>query len=495
MKNKKLILSAFLCLALSSCGDYRGASRPYSYAPESAMSIWIPPKSIRKSPIIIDEVDPLELSSNDLTLAEIIDITLINNPLTKESWYDARAAAAKYGQSLAKYYILTDLDSFYENTRKALFSRNARIIQQEVFYGGELSATYTILDFGRRKATSSAAREALYEADFMHNRTLQEVVHTIMNDYYTYLSQIAQVHAAEQDVYRAQVSLDAVNDRFSQGTADIGDQAQAITKLMQQKLNLVTQKKYETTYYTELLSNMGMPANAYLTFVSYPEELQLFEIADLSKMIAMATKFRPDLLASEATVRSYHDKYDLAVDQKYPKVTGDFSFGRKYTNLGASDYYDYDATIKFTLPLFQGFNIQNNIKKARAELRSKEASLRDLQLELLQEVTAYYNDVLFSKESYAYAKEYLSASITDFKLNLEKYQMGTTNIVDLINAQTAVADAQYQLINSEKTWYTSIANLAYSTGVISNNPEEDVNLEDEGDLLNPCYHKVSDEKK
>ena len=57
------------------------------------------------------------------------------------------------------------------------------------------------------------------------------------------MSQKAQVKAAEQDVFRAQVSLDAVNDRFSQGTADVGDRAQATTKLMQQKLNLVEQKK------------------------------------------------------------------------------------------------------------------------------------------------------------------------------------------------------------------------------------------------------------
>lgn len=450
------------------------------------MSIWVPPKSIRKSRIKIDEVDPLELSDKDLSLAEVIDIALSNNPLTKESWYDARAAAAKYGQALAKYYVISELDTYYENMRQALFARDSKVIAQEVFYGAQINATYTILDFGKRKASSSAAREALYKADFMHNRTLQKVVHTIMNDYYNYLSQVAQVKAAEQDVYRAQVSLDAVNDRFSQGTADIGDQAQAITKLMQQKLFLVEQKKKQTDLYTQLLSNMGMPANAYLSFQAYPKEPELFEIADLSQLIDVATKQRPDLLAQEAQVRSYEQKYKRAQEERYPTISGDFSLGRKYTNLGINDYFDYDAKIQFNFPIFQGFHIENSIKKARAELRKQEAALREQELELLQEVTAYYNNVLYSKESYAYAKEYLRASIEDFKVNLEEYRMGTTNIVDLINAQTAVADAQYKLINSEREWYTSIANLAYSTGVITNDPDEDESLEEQGKLLNPC---------
>ena len=125
--------------------------------------------SVQK-PIKIDAVDPLELENHSLTLAEVIDITLTNNPTTQESWYNARAAAAEYGKALSKYYVLADLNSFYENKREALFARRSKVIAQEVFYGANLAATYTILDFGKRKASSSAAREALYNADFMHNQ-------------------------------------------------------------------------------------------------------------------------------------------------------------------------------------------------------------------------------------------------------------------------------------------------------------------------------------
>ncbi|MCB1084105.1 MAG: TolC family protein, partial [Simkania sp.] len=54
----------------------------------------------------------------------------------------------------------------------------------------------------------------------------------------------------------------------------------------------------------------------------------------------------------------------------------------------------------------------------------------------------------------------------DYKVNLAKYKVGTGTIVDLINAQTAVADARAKLATAQNSWYTSVANLAYATGIL-----------------------------
>ena len=69
-------------------------------------------------------------------------------------------------------------------------------------------------------------------------------------------------------------------------------------------------------------------------------------------------------------------------------------------------------------------------------------------------------------ESMGYAKAYLDSAEEDFQVNLKKYRVGTGTIVDLISAQTAVADARSQLAQAQNNWYTSIANLAYATGIL-----------------------------
>lgn len=503
--------SLSLSLCLTSCGDYRGASESFSYAPLTADSLWVPPKSIRREPINFENVDSYEIKDKKLSLAEVIDIALYNNPTTQGTWAEARQAAASYGQSLQNYYVLSNLTSDYSNYQEALFTslnttnsvtnlNNANTRDHTrgpntfhgITYGAQLNLSYTILDFGQTRATSQAALQALYQADFTHNEQLQSTVNLIMNDYYTYLSQEAQVRAAEQDVVNAQVSLDAVLERFKNGLADVGDKVQATTRLLQQKLMLVSQKKELTTNYTTLLYDMGFPANAYLTFEGYPEKIQLFEIADLDTLLKIAIQHRPSLLAAESFVKSKEEAFKLAKAQRYPVVTGDFEVGRENANLGIGSYYDYDLTLSLNFPLFQGFFIDNGIKKAKAGIEMARARLREMQLELTQEVTTYFNDVFYAKETYRYAKEFLESAQTDFKVHLEQYKAGTSTIVDLMQSQTSVSSAQSQLIQAEREWYSSIANLAYSTGVLTNKPQLDVQIENGFDLQ-PCSNPILDD--
>ena len=65
-----------------------------------------------------------------------------------------------------------------------------------------------------------------------------------------------------------------------------------------------------------------------------------------------------------------------------------------------------------------------------------------------------------------YSQAYLDSAEEDYSAYLAKYKAGTTTIVNLINAQTAVADAQAKLAKAQHSWYTSVANLAYATGIL-----------------------------
>lgn len=472
--NKAALL--FFLTLLVSCGDFRGASQPFSYAPETAQSLWIPPKSFRKDIIPFDHETSEEMADKKLTLAEVIDIALINNPETKRSWSQAREAAANYGISLKKYFVLSDIDANYYRQREAMFfGSGGRGIVYETFYGGELDLKYTILDFGQTRATSQAALQSLYAADLSHNRQLQTVVRSAMNDYYDYLSQKALVKASKQNVLNAEVALDAVNEKFNSGVADMSDKVQATTKLLQQKLDLIDNKKQLSTKYTILLKQLGLNSNIEISFEDYPDDIKLYTIDFLDNLINLAINNRPDLQSYEAQLASAKQELKLALAKRYPTIDGSFQFGRQYTNLTLSDHYDFKGEISFNYPLFQGFFIENNIKKARAKLEKSEADLREKQLQLIQEVSQYADDVSYSREAYIFSKQFLESAQLDFDINLQEYKTGTATIVELINAQTSVADAAYKLVNSEKNWYTSIANMAYATGVLTNNPEKDVN--------------------
>lgn len=465
------VLLALLFLSLSSGCDIKGANDPFSYAPSSSHCVWTPPPKAQKR-LPLDEMnrdlqDYTEFSKEaPLTLAETIDVALFYNPTTKLSWANARISAAEYGQTLQPEFIQADIDGNYTRTRFAQFTGPQRQIVYETQYGGELQLTYLIFDFGQTRTTSEAALQSLYNADWSHNSQIQATIQLLMNDYYDYLYQKQLLYAAEQDVVNAKISLDATEESFQRGLSDVSDIVQAKTSYLHQKLAVVTQKQSLHNAYTKLIGDMGLPSDKPIFFQDYPEKIETFELDDLDILVLKANQNRPDLLAAEANVKSSELSIKAAKLQNFPTVNGEFDIGRKYYQHGITDTYDFAATVSLTYPLFQGFFIANTIKQARAVLESSQAELEQVQLSIIQEVANYRSDVSFALESLEYAQAYLDSAKEDYKVNLSKYKVGTGTIVDLINAQTAVSDARAQLAQSKNSWYTSVANLAYATGIL-----------------------------
>ena len=132
------------------------------------------------------------------------------------------------------------------------------------------------------------------------------------------------------------------------------------------------------------------------------------------------------------------------------------------------------------------FFISNKIKQSRSELTLALSDLKKVRLSIEQEVSNYRTQVILASKALDYAEQYLLSAQEDYRVFLEKYRAGTTNIVDLIAAQTSVSDARARKAKSEQQWYSSVADLTYSLGLLLpsrvNKHEASLNLVEE----KPC---------
>ncbi|MEX0962391.1 MAG: TolC family protein [Simkaniaceae bacterium] len=472
MPRRQVYYYLSFCL-LTGCIDYRGARDPYAYAPRTSHTTWKPSTTPARIPDCLNEEFDFLEEVKPLSLAEALDIALINNPITKSSWASARVSAAEYGQALKNDFILADVNAEWKRLRQIIFVLGQRQIFYQGIWGPELDLSYLLLDFGQTRYSSQAALESLFNADWMHNRRIQDVIQTVMNDYYNYLYQKERLVAAEADVENAFTTLEATMSAFYNGLADVSDKVQATTTLKQNQLALVEQKQSLHTSYTKLINDLGVPPNLRIKFLSYPDKIKTFDVETLDQLILTAMKSRPDLLAAEANVKSGENALTAAQRLHYPVVTTDFDIGRKYYSDGFNDRYNFTLSAALTFPLFQGFFIENTVKQASAELEIAQAELDQTRLSVLQDVTNYREDVVLAKEALVYAKEFLVSAEEEFRVLLEKYRVGTTTIVDLISAQTAVSDARAKYAFSERNWYSSLVNLAFGTGALNLSDAQD----------------------
>ena len=418
---------------------------------------------------------PASFANDALTLSDLLDVALQNNPTTKQTWASARAAAAQYGQNLSDYFPDITFNGTY--LRERVTSVPAFGIPPLNYYSTQatpdIDVTYTVFDFGQRSASARAAREALYYADWTHNQQIQTVLQTVMDDYYSYLYQMEVLKGDQENLENAQAALDAANQQFAMGVAALGDVAQARTQYLQNKIALTSQQQIVINTYAQLATDLGLPATLDFRLMPLPEQPSIEPVlACVDTLIADAQKQRPQLLASMANLRSKEASLDLAVRDLLPTVTATGVLGKYRYNEGYTEAKrHFSIELAVTFPIFDGFYYWNGIRNARANVEYARGQMIQTELAMIQGISTSRSSILTAAQNLKDSSDYLEAAILEFKIELASYRAGTATILDVLSAQSSLANARVQKANAQQNWFISLAALAYATGSLCQAPK------------------------
>lgn len=516
LKRYGLPISVSLVLICGGCYPNRAVIDPWSYAPLSPSKTWTAPDNIK--PMVLSDEPPEVLEQDDpYSLGELIDIALRNNQQTKITWAQARSAAATYGQSQSQFFPALSGSFTLQRARQPSFISTGSLTStnptgttalnsltvQDIYYtfwNPMLSVSYLIYDFGTLRATSEAARQALYNADWTHNDAILSLLQTIMNDFYNYLYQKQLLIADVADIETASLTLESAQTGFDSGVRDISDVLQAKTQLLQNQTTWAGQQQNVENAYTQMLNNMGLPATMKLKTQDLPTTLPKNDvIPPVETLIGVALQNRPDLLAAEANLRSKKQSLLAAKRQFLPQFNYSFDIGKDYYNQGLHDQYNFLSTFTVSMPLFQGFYYRNAIKIAQANKKAAEEQMKQTELNMIQQITSYHYNVRVAFDTLEFATAYLEAAAEQYTVALNKYKEGTNTILDVVSAQSSLANARASQASAIQQWFTSLANLAYATGILSptyltpfgNTEEVNIAQTEEED---PIHEVASDEK-
>jgi outer membrane protein TolC len=331
-----------------------------------------------------------------------------------------------------------------------------------------VTLTYTLFDFGQRTSQAIAAREALYMADWSHNQQIQAIIQIVMNDYYDYIYQMKVQRSIEANLEIAKISLDAANQRFALGLAALGDVAQARTQFLQSKINLTNQRQNVENSFAELATDLGLPANVAFKVQPMPDEIESAPcLESVDQLVAIAQNQRPDLRAANANIRSKESLLLNARRAVYPVVATNFDIGKYWFDHGQHEHKaHWTAEVTISFPLFQGFFYKNGIKKAEANLENSRAQFIQTELSIIQTVTTSHMNVKTAALNLKDTDEYLKAAEMEYNISLSGYKAGTATILDVLSAQSSLADARAKKAGAQKAWYSSLAAIAYATGCL-----------------------------
>ena len=437
-----------------------------SPAPNTA---WTPPKHQdtsatphAASPMALPP--DLQQRVNDLTLSDVVDIALRNNPSTQISWQNARAAAAAYGSAKGQYYPTLDLGISATRTRSANTSGGGTTTTTTG--GPTATLTWLLFDIGGRSGSVTNARESLLAADWTHNGVLQDVVLQVQQAYFNYVANRALLDAQRLTQKEAQTNLEVTEARHGQGLATIADVLQAKTQLSQATLTAETTEGAIQITRGALANAMGLPANLPYDIAAFPP-LRVGPVTDsVDTLIDHAMRARPDLAASRAEAEAAAAHVSEVRAARLPSLFVAATGGHSYLNTLVSPNNVYTVNLGLKIPFFSGGARYYDQKQAEAQAQAAVARAEQTRQTVVLEVFASYYQLQTSARRVRTADDLLASATQSDEVALGRYKAGVGSVLDLLTAQSALADARAQAIEARWTWRTALSQLAHDIGVL-----------------------------
>jgi outer membrane protein len=398
-------------------------------------------------------------------LPDLVDLALRNSPQTRIAWAQARSAAADLGSRKGAYYptIVGDLTS----TKTKGSAVGGLFTFETTTYNPFLALNWVLFDFGGRKATVEAARQALIAADFSHNAAIQDVVLEVEQAYYQYLNARVLAEAERAAVKEAEASLDAAEHRRAAGLSTIADVLQAKTGLSQARLSLQTVEGQIETIHGSLATAMGLPANTRFDVPIPSSELPAEQASvEVERAIQEAEARRPDLAAARAEVLKAEADLRFKAAQDRPSITASANGGRIFYNPFVIHQDTYSASLLVTIPIFNGLTYQYNVFRAKADRDEAQARLETLRQQVVLQVWSSYYNHRTATQRVETSRDLLSSARQAHEVVSARYQAGVGSILDLLTAQSQLESARAQEAQARTDWLMTLAQLAHDTGTL-----------------------------
>ena len=392
-----------------------------------------------------------------LGLSDVIMAALCNNPQTKIAWQTSLYQAALVGVSKSDYLpTLSASGSVLQSESSETKNGNQENIS--------VTLSYLLYDFGKRDATYDNARALLDAALFSENDTIQSVFLSAIQAYYSLFGSNASLTASLEAERSALESLNAAKTRYTVGTATPADALQAQTAYSQAVLNRIQAEGSVKSAQGELASVLGMMPDTTLQLQTPRLEIpnESFE-QNIRSLMEEAQRLRPDLMAASAKIKAAEANVKAAKADNMPSFSLSATSGNTDTVFNTSQRSS-SIGLYVTIPIFTGFNTKYKVQAAQQQLKINEAEYDKLSQDANLDVYKTYQTLISQTQATRTSIDLVASAQASYDLALGRYKAGVGTILDLLSAQSALASAKQQYIQSLYNWYITKASLAKAMG-------------------------------
>ncbi len=422
----------------------------------------------------------LQASQNPQTISlqQAVSLALENNYQITRSQARLEAEQARVTASYGNFLPNLGVSASYRHSD----IQGIRYIAGEPVGFGDVTQSYssgvgtsiTLFDGFSNVSRLNQSRYNQASAEYTHENYKRWVVTRVYNLYFEVFRRQELLRVSEENLRRSKAQLERIVELNRVGAVPIVDvyrqQVQAGNDelaLIQAEQNLANSKA-ELTFYLGLNPVQEFeydPAGVPTSVDSEEIDARIEQYRDLESLTELTLRRRTDLEATQQQVYAAQSGITNARGSYWPSVSLNANFGYTGPELRAiDDSRSFNYTLSFSIPLFQRFQRNNELQQAKVQLKQAEIEFEEARNQARLDIRMAVLDLEASAKRVDVSEQNIVAAREEQRLAEERYNLGAGTLLDLIVANTNLAQAESNRVDAIFGFYLSIRQIEYLTG-------------------------------
>lgn len=308
-----------------------------------------------------------------------------------------------------------------------------------------LNASWDLFTGFRRGADSRAAHAARDAADAGLIDANYQAALAATQQFFTALAAQQLVRVREASVRRAEEQLKLAVAKLSAGSATRSDSLRSVVILGTTQLALVSAQADVAAAQAELARLIGTEGR-----VAAADDSAFYQVAsqlDTLALLKEALVESPRVQAAEASARAADANLASTKSAYWPTLTLGASTGWSGTeNRNWELFNQRQLGVGLNWNLFNGFNREESITIRSSTLDQAEATASDTRRQVSSVLTAQFALLDAARLKIDIAQTSVAAAREDLRVVEQRYRVGAATILDLLNSQEALTQAEVDAV-------------------------------------------------
>ena len=317
-------------------------------------------------------------------------------------------------------------------------------------------ASYSVLGAGKFGALKNA-RASLASAEALETSSRFRTMLETDAAYFAVLADKELSRVAADRVRRAEEQLNIARVRVIAGESVQSDSLRLLLEASRARLAILSMDSSLRASRLRLGRRIGLsgPAEAAPLDSILPRDLPMSEEQAIAEMRASG----PDVEAARAQEKSASAAVLTVRERYFPEINIGATLGRYDSELFPDALKRNQWNASLSLPIWNGGSRELAVARARADRNVASATRADTERAAGEVMAQAYRGYITARGGIDLAVVGLTAATENYRVQNARYREGATTIVDLLEAQVALSEAQAQLIRARYASRLSLAQI------------------------------------